>query len=309
MDRQTQTANRPDAPTVSVIVPCYNSERTIRRCLTSVFRQQTSVAFEVVVVDSSVDGTAEIVSSEFPQARLIHLQQRTYPGAARNVGIRATHTPFCWMLDSDGIAAPDVIERALRRHQEGDYAAVAGSLRNGTPRSLSGWVGYLIEFNEFMPTASLRLEPRAPTANTVYRHSVFDSFGFFDETMFPAEDILFNWQICQAGMRILFDPAIEMTHLNRTGWRNVLRHQVKLGRSSAMARQKGSLPGTLLLRHPILILFLPFVRLARAVKSLALHDGKAFAVLFLLSPLYLLAAIFWTVGFFRQVLKGDAAAL
>jgi glycosyltransferase involved in cell wall biosynthesis len=302
MDGQTQIANRPDAPIVSVIVPCYNSERTIRQCLTSVFRQQTSVVFEVVVVDSSVDRTAEIVSSEFPQVRLIRLQQRTYPGAARNVGIRATHTPFCWMLDSDGVAAPNVIERALRRHQEGDYAAVAGSLRNGTLRSLSGWVGYLIEFNEFMPTAPLRLEPRTPTANIVYRRSVFDSFGFFDETMAQAEDILFNWQICQAGMRILFDPAIEMTHLNRTGWRNVMRYQVELGRSSARARQRDALPGTFLHRYRFLIPLLPLARLIRAAKWLASHDRKALVIFLILSPMYLLAASFWTVGFSRQVM-------
>lgn len=293
MDSQNQ-------PLVTVIVPCYNSDRTIRQCLNSVLRQQTSVLFDVIVVDSSNDETAEIVRREFSTVRLIHLESQTLPGAARNIGIRATLAPFCWMIDSDCIAAPDVIERAMRRHREGDYAAVSGSLRNGTPASMSGWVYYLIQFKEFMPTTPLRLEWRAPTANIVYRREVLEAFDGFDESMAQAEDILFNWKICNAGKKILFDPAIEAVHLNRTGWRAVLFHQVRMGESSARARRKGRLPGGFLLRHRLLIPLMPLVRLARALRWLAIHDYKALGMLLLLSPMYLLAGSFWTYGFFRQ---------
>ena len=83
--------------------------------------------------------------------RLIHLDQRTFAGTARNIGIRATLAPLCLMIDSDCIANSDVIERVVARHLKEDYAAVGGALRNGTPKSLSGLIGYLIEFKEFMP--------------------------------------------------------------------------------------------------------------------------------------------------------------
>ena len=131
----------PSEPTLTVIVPCYNSERTIRQCLNSIISQRTSVEFDVIVVDSSSDQTAQIVEREFPSVRLIHLNQRTFAGAARNVGTRATRATFCLMIDSDCIAEPDLIERAVNRHREDNYAAVGGSLANGTPRSLSGWIG------------------------------------------------------------------------------------------------------------------------------------------------------------------------
>jgi glycosyltransferase involved in cell wall biosynthesis len=300
MSTQNPPIDLQKRPLVTVIIPCYNSERTIRQCLNSVLRQQTPVVFDVIVVDSSGDGTAEIVQREFPTVRLIHLESQTLPAAARNIGIRATQAPFCWMIDSDCIAAPDVIERAMQRHREDDYAAVSGSLRNGTPGSMSGWVYYLIQFKEFMPTTPLRLEWRAPTANIVYRRSVLEAFDGFDESMAQAEDILFNWKIWKAGKKILFDPAIEVVHLNRTGWRTVLFHQVRMGESSARARKKGMLPGSFLLRHRLLIPLMPLVRLARAVGWLALHDYKALGMLVLLSPMYLLAASFWTFGFSRQ---------
>ena len=104
-----ESQTQPDAPVVSVIIPCYNSARTIRRCLRAIVDQRTTVRFDVTVVDSSTDETPQIVAREFPGVRLIHLDARTFAGAARNVGLRATNGRFCLMIDSDCIARPDVI--------------------------------------------------------------------------------------------------------------------------------------------------------------------------------------------------------
>ena len=285
-------------PIVSVIVPCYNSERSIRLCLDAILAQQTAIPYDVVVVDSSVDQTPQIVAREYPSVRLIHLDRRTPAGAARNVGVRSTQSVFCLMIDSDCVAQPDLIERMIARHREAEYAAVGGSLRNGTPRSLSGWTGYLLEFKEFIPYAPMRLGKTVPTANVVYRRETLESNGYFDEDMWLSEDILFNWKIHRSGGRILFDPAIEVTHLNRTGWRQVLSYQVSLGKWSAEARRRGGLTGDVLLRHPALIALMPIVRSARAAVWLAGTDAKTFLTFLLISPMYLLAACYWSVGFY-----------
>jgi glycosyltransferase involved in cell wall biosynthesis len=286
-------------PALSVIVPCYNSARTIRRCLRAIADQTTSIPFEVIVVDSSIDETPRIVASEFPHVKLIHLDQRAFPGAARNVGARAARARLCLMIDSDCVAASDLIDRMLARHASGEYAVVGGSLGNGTPRSPSGWVSYLIEFKEFMPSAPERLVWTVPTANATYRREVLERHGCFDPDMPMAEDILLNWRMHEAGERILFDPEIRVVHLNRTGWREVFLYQVGLGRQSALARRRGGLPGKALLRYPALIALLPFGRFFRAVRWLAANDIRALLVLLLLSPAYLIAAGFWTAGFFK----------
>jgi len=256
-------------------------------------------AFDVIVVDSSLDQTPLIVEQEFPTVRLIHLESRTFAGAARNIGVRATKAPFCLMIDSDCIPRPDLLERMIARHREAAFAAVGGSLRNGTPKSLSGWTGYLLEFKEFIPDAPLRDVNTVPTANVTYRRETLERFGYFDDDMWLSEDVLFNWKIHKSGERILFDPAIEVTHLNRTGWKEVLSYQVSLGRCSAEARRRGGLPGDVLLRHPVLITLMPLVRLLRAAKWLARMDRKTFLMFLLISPMYLLGGCFWSVGFFK----------
>jgi GT2 family glycosyltransferase len=289
----------PSEPIVSVIVPCYNSARTIRPCLTAILSQQTAVPFDVIVVDSSLDQTPLIVEQEFPTVRLIHLERRTFAGAARNIGARATKAPFCLMIDSDCIARADLLEQMIARHREAEYAAVGGSLRNGTPKSLSGWTGYLLEFKEFIPDAPMRDVNTVPTANVTYRRETLERYGYFDDDMWLSEDVLFNWKIHKSGDRILFDPAIEVTHLNRTGWKEVLSYQVSLGRCSAEARRRGGMPGDVLLRHPALITLMPLVRLLRAAKWLAGMDRKTFLMFLLISPMYLLGCGFWSVGFFK----------
>jgi glycosyltransferase involved in cell wall biosynthesis len=291
------SSDREPLPSVSVIVPCYNSERTIRQCLDAILRQQTSFVFDITVVDSSADGTANIVAREYPTVRLIRSPERLYAGAARNVGVRATRAPLCLMIDSDCVAAPDLIDRAVERHREGHYAAVGGALRNGTPESLSGLIGYLIEFKEFMPTTPLRLETSIPTANLAYRRETILRYGGFDDDLWMAEDILLNWKMHRAGEQILFDPDIQVTHLNRTGWRTVLAYQIGLGRMSAEARRRGALPGGFLLRHRWLIPLLPFARTLKAVRWFAAHDKKLMLAFLFIWPLYWLAAAFWAYGF------------
>ena len=57
-------------PLVSVVIPSYNSSKHIRACLNSLLCQVSEIPFEVILVDSSNDGTDQIVRAEFPQIRM-----------------------------------------------------------------------------------------------------------------------------------------------------------------------------------------------------------------------------------------------
>ena len=288
---------------MSIIVPSYNSERTIRACLEAILKQETGRTYEVIVVDSSTDETACIIEREYEGVRVVRKRERTYAGAARNAGVRESRGRYVVMIDADCVVAPDAVERMIGRHEQGEYAAVGGSVANGTPRSLSGTIGFLIEFREFMPTARLRLEKGVPTANIAYRREVFERHGYFDEDLWPAEDLLFNWRLYEAGEKLLFDPEIRALHLNRTGWRKVLSHQAKLGGTSALARRRGGLAGGILLRYPALIIFMPFYRTMRAALWFFSNDRKVFVFFLAAWPLYLLAALCWSWGFMGEALK------
>jgi glycosyltransferase involved in cell wall biosynthesis len=298
---------------VSVVVPVYNGERTIERCLESVTAQRVSFPFEIVVADSSKDRTPEIIAERFPGVRLIRLGERAYPGTARNAAIREARAPLVALVDADCIAAPDWLARLVAAHEAGEYAAVGGAICNGTPGSWSGLIGYLLEFREFIPRSPRREVITIPTANICYRRELFERYGLFEDVR-ASEDLLFNWQLSLSGERILFDPKISVTHLNRTGWRKVLTYQNVLGTNSALARHRMNPPfevvraypalGWLmpyLIRYPSLGILIPPVRLARALLWLARYDLRTFAALVLLSPGYLLGAFLWSTSFVRAL--------
>src|SRR5437016_13152224 len=78
----TERKMPPSEPTLTVIVPCYNSERTILECLNSIISKQTSVELDVIVVDSSSDQTGPIVEHELRSVRQIKLKEVAFAVSA-----------------------------------------------------------------------------------------------------------------------------------------------------------------------------------------------------------------------------------
>lgn len=100
-------------PSVSVIIPAFNSAGTIRRALDSVLTQTRPPEQIIVVDDGSADGTAVIVS-EYGGRINYFWQPNSGPGAARNRGIQEATESWIAFLDADDEWLPDRLESQLR---------------------------------------------------------------------------------------------------------------------------------------------------------------------------------------------------
>ena len=109
---------------ISVIIPSYNSENTIGKCLSSLYNQTYKGNYEVVLADSSQDKTPDIVRDNFPQVQLIHFETKTDPGTARNEAIKKSEGKYILCIDSDCVAASDWIEKMVTYHIKYDYKAI-----------------------------------------------------------------------------------------------------------------------------------------------------------------------------------------
>jgi glycosyltransferase involved in cell wall biosynthesis len=136
-------------PDVSVVVASFNERDAIERCLASLERQETSRSFEVIVIDSSIDGT-DAVARRFPFVRVFHFPERKYCGDARNEGLALARADVIAFLDADCFVENDWIEAIFRAHQS-PYLAVGGVIENGAPESLLAWAYYFCEFNLWLP--------------------------------------------------------------------------------------------------------------------------------------------------------------
>lgn len=98
-------------PMVSVVIPTFNSIRTIERCLRSV-RNQSYKHVEIIVVDGgSTDGTVEIARQLADKVIVAPLRR----SAARNRGVREARGEFVLILDSDMYVTDKVISECVAR--------------------------------------------------------------------------------------------------------------------------------------------------------------------------------------------------
>ena len=281
----------------TVVIASFRPGQVIKHCVQAVLAQQGVARFDVIVVDSSTDGTVERLQQEFPSIEVVALGRQTYQSEARNIGIARTHAPFIAITDQDCIVPPDWLARLLAHHRSGSYAIVGGAIGNGTPASAVGTASYLIEFNEFMPIGQPRSVTMVPYCNICIRREVFAAVGPFVNVPPGAEDQVYNFLIGQHGAHILFDPTIVVTHLNRTDFWAFLRHQHLLGVGSAIARRTVALPGQGLVRHPWLAAALPTVRMVRTSRRLLRQDKAVLLRYLRLFPILLPGYIVWTKGF------------
>lgn len=103
-------------PKVSVIIPAYNEEKTLRRCLESVLNQ-TYKNYEVIVVDNnSTDKTKEIIKKFQDKNKKVRYAFERYRsrGAARNAGIKVAQGEIIAMTDSDCIVPENWIKELTK---------------------------------------------------------------------------------------------------------------------------------------------------------------------------------------------------
>ncbi|MDR1184241.1 MAG: glycosyltransferase [Coriobacteriales bacterium] len=117
-------------PAVSIIIPVYNSERYLARCLQSVAGQSYG-DFEVLMIDDgSADGSAAICG-DFEQAdsrfRLIKIAHSGASGA-RNVGLDRAKGDYISFVDSDDTAEPNMIEVLIKGFETPGIRMVMGGI-------------------------------------------------------------------------------------------------------------------------------------------------------------------------------------
>lgn len=121
-----------ERPTVSIVIPAYNEELTIRQCLVAAI-EQTEPAEEIIVVDNkSTDKTREVVEAmiaAFPDAGIRLVSQNDEQGITptRNAGFNAATSELVGRIDSDSMVQADWVEQMREAFIAApDVAALSG---------------------------------------------------------------------------------------------------------------------------------------------------------------------------------------
>lgn len=106
-------------PTLSLIIPVYNGEQFLKKCLDSIFLSKTSLdLFEVIIInDGTPDGSLEIIAeyTRLYNNITVFSQENKGLGEARNTGIKLVKGEYIWFVDQDDWITPYAIERICNK--------------------------------------------------------------------------------------------------------------------------------------------------------------------------------------------------
>jgi methionyl-tRNA formyltransferase len=212
-------------PTVSVVVPVYNSKATIDACLESLARQDYPLdRLEVVVAEGfSTDGSSQKLLERaalqtLPKLTLVANPKRN-TASGLNVGIAVASGEIIVRLDAHSVAPTDYVRRNVEVLLSSGADYIGGRPNN---RGVGYW-GEAIALamaTRFGVGAHFRTSSRPADVDTVafgaFRRSTFERLGPFDEDLEYAEDNEYTHRVRKNGGRVYFDPSIQCSYRPRS---------------------------------------------------------------------------------------------
>ncbi len=221
-------------PSVAVVVPVFNGERTVAACLSSLMRQSGPFhGPNIIVVDNnSTDRTREIVQS-FPVTLATEPVQTSY--AARNRGLSVATSDIVAFTDADCVSQADWLATLVACFEDPEVGAVAGVVVSQEEPTT------IVErfFLDMSPFANLPEDGAPPrsllTGNVAYRRTAILALGGFDEALFTGGDVDMGWRIrLQGRWRIAHAPDAIVHHTYRTTVRGLFRQYKRYGYSEVL---------------------------------------------------------------------------
>ena len=206
------SASQVRSPTVSVIIPSYNSARYIGETLDSVFGQ-TYRDFEVLVINDGSPDTEVLEAVLRPYfERIVYLkQQNRGPAAARNFGIQQARGEYVAFLDSDDCWSPEYLASQMRMFDETpapDMVSADSELFGDSPHAgKSFWELYPPRGPATLKNLLTR-DCAIVTSCTVARRSVLFRAGLFDEDICGPEDLDLWLRTVHCGARLVLQRRV-----------------------------------------------------------------------------------------------------
>lgn len=209
---------------LSIIIPNFNGKHFLKKCLDSIRKQDYSF-YEIIIVDNdSSDGSSEYIKENYPKITLIQNKENLGFAAAVNQGIRVSKSEYVFLLNNDVELEAGCISSLLKCiEKDENIFAVASKMvqysdRNkiddaGDEYTLLGWTKKVGDGK----SPDLYKEEReifsACAGASLYRRSVFNEIGYFDENFFAyMEDVDISYRAKIWGYKCVYCPDAVVYH-------------------------------------------------------------------------------------------------
>ncbi|MFP4460282.1 MAG: glycosyltransferase family 2 protein [Candidatus Zixiibacteriota bacterium] len=302
--RKSSSASSKRNCNITIVIPAYNEENHIARCISSVIKQQYMGKIEILVIDGgSEDRTREIAedikkSLEKDELRSLEIldNPKKIAASGMNIGFKNGKGNVLIPFSAHAYMAPDFVQKSIDCLNE-TGADVAGGIVLSAPDSntyLSKAIGKALNSKFALGGITARTgKKRRPMENPsfgAYRKEIFEKFGYMDETLKRNTDYEFNLRLHKGGAKIMFCPYIKSYYFNRPNLKSLYRQYydtsfhkaAMIGRYKKVIRPRHLVPSIFFLMLFILVIAGIFIEEA------LLAAGAVFA-------LYLFGAIIFSL--------------
>ena len=208
----------------SIIIPCYNSEKTLNQSLTSICNIPKKYEYEIIIVDDgSTDRSTEIIS-KYP-VRLFKQPVNGGAGHARNRGVNESKYNIILFLDTDVIVEPNILDKIVENFNTKQADCVVGvfAKENPYPDFFSQYKSLYCNYKYLCIKGSAAVN----TAITAVKKEVFHSLGGFNTTISASEDNEFAKRLYLKGYTIGLDITLEVINLKEFNLKSLMINDYK----------------------------------------------------------------------------------
>jgi len=199
------------ADKISVIIPVYNGEKTISKCIESLLNQAKKPEEIIVVDDGSTDKTRDMVR-KFRGVVLLE-QEHKGPAAARNLGAKKAQGDILLFTDADCSADENWILEMAKPFEKKEITGVQGRYKTHQKGVMARFVQLEIE-DRYDRMRKRRFIDFIGSYSAGYRKREFMQFGGFDES-FPTasgEDPELSFKLAKTGHKMVFNDNAVVYH-------------------------------------------------------------------------------------------------
>jgi len=196
---------------ISVIVPAYNSEKTIGNCVEALMQQDYKMPFEVIVVD---DGSKDYTSDAAEELGAIVLKQKNAgPAKARNLGARNANGEILLFTDADCVPEKNWLSEMVKPFVDQKVIGVQGAYKTRQKSVVARFNQIEIEERYEKMKKAKQLD-WVGSYSAAYRTKDFFEAKGFDES-FPkasGEDPELSYKLAKIGKKLVFNPSAIVYH-------------------------------------------------------------------------------------------------
>jgi cellulose synthase/poly-beta-1,6-N-acetylglucosamine synthase-like glycosyltransferase len=186
---------------ISIVVPAYNSQKTIGPCLDALLAQTTPrESYEIIVVDDgSTDATAEMAQA---RGALVIRQPNRGAGAARNSGAQHATGEIIMFVDADSVPDRCFVAKLAAPFCDPDIAGASGEKKTRQTNLWARFVQAEYDFKYELIAAHPKID-FVDSSTAAYRRKVFLGNGGFDSMMMEAEDTELSFRLAERGCKMV----------------------------------------------------------------------------------------------------------